>query len=405
MKVTTVQSPAGPTPSARELTERAQSLVADVAERARTCEAECRVPEETVAQFKAAGLHRVTLPARFGGYELSFAPMVETSFALGKVCASTAWVCGLYMAHNWLGALFPMEAQDDIWSADGDAVISGSYAPIGKATPVKGGYRLSGRFPFSSGCPGADWNLCGAMLPVGPQGKPAPCFTIVPKSDYTIDWESWRPVGLAGTGSFDVLVDDVFVPAHRVLSFADATGSTAPGADASGNRLYRISLLTCVPFSLATPAVAAAAGALERYVEENRVRETHGAVVLGGKKIADFQTVQKRIGEASARIDACLALARRDVDAAETEVQADGKTSLERRLHNRRTQAFIAHEAMTAMSLVFDAVGGRGLQHDHPAQRAWRDVAAVNHHISLNFDAVMSMYGQHVFGLPLEGQY
>lgn len=401
----TVQASGGSAPSPPALTKRIQSLVADVAERAPACEAACRLPDETVAQFKATGLHRIMLPARYGGDELSFAPMVETSFALGKVCASTAWVCGLYMAHNWLGALFPNEAQDEIWGTDGDAVISGSYAPIGKAKPVQDGYRLSGRFPFSSGCPGAEWNLCGAMLPVGPEGSPAPCFTIVPKSDYTIDWDSWRPVGLAGTGSFDVLVDDVFVPAHRVLSFADATGSTAPGADASENPLYRISLLTNVPFSLATPAVAAAAGALERYIDENMVRETHGAVVLGGKKIADFQTVQKRIGEASARIDACLALARRDVEAAEAEVRTDGRTSLERRMHNRRTQAFIAQEAMTAMNLVFDAVGGRSLQHDHPAQRAWRDVAAVNHHISLNFDAVMSMYGQHVFGLPPEGQY
>jgi alkylation response protein AidB-like acyl-CoA dehydrogenase len=309
------------------------------------------------------------------------------------------------MAHNWLGALFPKEAQDEIWGTNRDALISGSYAPVGKATPVEGGYRLSGRFPFASGCPGSDWNLCGAMLPVGPGGTPAPCFTIVPKADYTIDWRSWRTVGLSGTGSFDVLVDDVFVPSHRVLAFADAVGSTGPGAAAAANPLYRISLLTCVPFSLSTPAVAAASGALERFVDENRVRHTHGAVVLGGKKIADFQTVQKRVGEAAARLDACRLLARRDVEEAEAEARALGKTTLETRLRNRRTQAFVAHEAMTAMNLIFDAVGGRCLQHDHPTQRAWRDVAAVNHHISLNFDAVMSMYGQHLFGLPLEGQY
>jgi alkylation response protein AidB-like acyl-CoA dehydrogenase len=405
MKNVTTLSPATVAPTASEIAERASSLVADVAASAAACEKACRVPEETVAQFKATGLHRVMQPARYGGHALSFMPMVETSFALGQACASTAWVCGLYMAHAWLGGLFPREAQDEIWGGDGDALISGSYAPIGKAAPVDGGYRLSGRFPFSSGVPGSDWNLCGAMLPVGPQGAPAPCFTIVPKSDYTIDWQSWRTVGLGGTGSYDVLVDDVFVPAHRVLSFADACGSTAPGADANDDPLYRISLLTCVPFSLATPAVAAAAGALARFIEENKVRQTHGAVVAGGKRIADFQTVQKRVGEASARIDACRALIRRDVDEAEVEVRTEGKQSLAMRLRNRRTQSFIAQEAMAATTLVFDAVGGRGLQHDHPIQRAWRDVAAINHHISLNFDAVMSMYGQHLFGLPLEGQY
>ena len=93
------------------------------------------------------------------------------------------------------------------------------------------------------------------------------------------------------------------------------------------------------------------------------------------------------------------------VDAAELQVRHDGKSSMAIRLLSRRTQSFIANEAKTATDLIFDAAGGRCLQHSHPLQRAWRDVAAINHHISLNFDAVMSMYGQFVFGLPLEGQY
>ena len=169
-----------------------------------------------------------------------------------------------------------------------------------------------------------------------------PAFTLVPKADYKLDWESWRPVGLGGTGSFDVIVENAFVPDYRVLRFSDAVGSTAPGAESNTNPLYRISLLTGVAFALAMPAVGAASGSLERFIDENKVRQTHGAVVLG-----------------------------------------EG----------------------AAIDLIFDAAGGRCLQHGHPLQRAWRDVAAINHHISLNFDAVMSMYGQFVFGLPLEGQY
>ena len=134
-------------------------------------------------------------------------------------------------------------------------------------------------------------------------------------------------------------------------------------------------------------------------------RDTHGAVVLGGSKVAEFQTIQKRVGEAAARIDAARLVASRDVEEAEAEACAEGKTMLDTRMRNRRTQSFMAYEAQTAMNLVFDAVGGRCLQQDHPIQRARRDVAAVNHHVNLNFDAVMSMYGQHRFGLPLVGQY
>ena len=156
---------------------------------------------------------------------------------------------------------------------DPGTFISGSYAPIGKATLVEGGYLLSGRFPFSSGSPGAAWNLCGAMLPIGPEGRPVPAFTLVPKADYEIDWESWRPVGLAGTGSFDVIVENAFVPDYRVLRFSDAVGSTAPGAESNKNPLYRISLLTGVAFALAMPAVGAASGSLERFIDENKVRQ------------------------------------------------------------------------------------------------------------------------------------
>jgi len=181
--------------------------------------------------------------------------------------------------------------------------------------------------------------------------------------------------------------------------------STGPGAESNTNPLYRISLLTGVPFALAIPAVGAAAGSLERFIDENKVRQTHGAVVLGGKRVADFQTIQKRVGEAAARIDACRLVAQHAIDTAEREARHDGKSSMPIRLLGRRSQSFIANEAKTAIDLIFDAAGGRCLQHSHPLQRAWRDVAAINHHISLNFDAVMSMCGQFSFGLPLEGQY
>ena len=405
MNVATASVHTAKAPAYDDLIARGHALVQDIAGRAAQCESDCRVSDETVERFRATGLHKTLLPAAYGGYEMGFSALLETSFSLGKVCASSAWVCGLYMVHSWLGALFSKKAQDEMWGQDPGAFISGSYAPIGKATTANGGYRLSGRFPFSSGVPGAAWNLCGAMLPIGPEGKPRPAFTLVPKADYKIDWQSWRPVGLAGTGSFDVIVDDVFVPDHRVLSFADATGSTGPGAESNTNPLYRISLLTGVPFALAIPAVGAAAGSLERFIDENKVRQTHGAVVLGGKRVADFQTIQKRVGEAAARIDACRLVAQHAIDTAEHEARHDGKSSMPIRLLGRRSQSFIANEAKTAIDLIFDAAGGRCLQHSHPLQRAWRDVAAINHHISLNFDAVMSMCGQFSFGLPLEGQY
>jgi alkylation response protein AidB-like acyl-CoA dehydrogenase len=142
-------------PTYEDLIARGHALVPDFADRAARCESDCRVSDKSVEQFRETGLHKTLLPAAYGGYEMGFSALLETSFSIGKVCASSAWVCGLYMVHSWLGGLFPKKAQDELWGRDSGTFISGSYAPIGKATSVEGGYLLSGRFPFSSGSPGA----------------------------------------------------------------------------------------------------------------------------------------------------------------------------------------------------------------------------------------------------------
>ena len=100
---------------------------------------------------RLASMAGMALPAAYGGYEMGFSALLDTSFSIGKVCASSAWVCGLYMVHNWLGGLFPKKAQDELWGQDSGTFISGSYAPIGKATLVEGGYRLTGTKMWISG--------------------------------------------------------------------------------------------------------------------------------------------------------------------------------------------------------------------------------------------------------------
>ena len=139
MSIATASGHAFETPAYENLIARGHALVSDFADRASKCESDCRVSDEAVALFRETGLHKTLLPAAYGGYEMGFSAVLETSFAIGKVCASSAWVCGLYMAHSWLGGLFPKRARDEIWGEDPGAFISGSYAPIGKATGVEGG--------------------------------------------------------------------------------------------------------------------------------------------------------------------------------------------------------------------------------------------------------------------------
>ena len=84
----------------------------------RNVNSDCRLSDETVERFRRTGLHKTLLPAAYGGYEMGFSALLETSYAIGKVCASSAWVCGIYMAGNWFGGLFPKQVQDEIWGED-----------------------------------------------------------------------------------------------------------------------------------------------------------------------------------------------------------------------------------------------------------------------------------------------
>ncbi len=118
MRIATASAGAAEAPTYEDLIARGHALVPHFAERAARCEADCRVSDETVERFRETGLHKTLLPAAYGGYEMGFSALLETSFSIGKVCASSAWVCGLYMVHNWFGGLFPKEAQDEMWGQD-----------------------------------------------------------------------------------------------------------------------------------------------------------------------------------------------------------------------------------------------------------------------------------------------
>src|SRR5262249_51351941 len=199
-----------------------------------------------------------------------------------QACASTAWVCGLLSAHQWMLGLFAAEAQDDVWGRNPDALVCGSYAPACNAIAAQGGFRISGRWSFASGCDNAQWAFCAARLPPQQEGGSSePAFLLVPRPDYRTD-DTGDPTGLAGTGSKTLVLDDVFVPQHRLLMFADAAAGKSPGSRLYANRLFAIPIYCQLSPCLAAGGVGAAMGALEDFVAATGQRLTRGAVT-GGK--------------------------------------------------------------------------------------------------------------------------
>jgi alkylation response protein AidB-like acyl-CoA dehydrogenase len=202
------------------------------------------------------------------------------------------------------------------------------------------------------------------------------------------------------------VLDDVFVPAHRVLSFAATTSGETPGAQLyAGNAAFAIPMLCNIPSCLASTAVGAAAGALDEYLVRTSKRVTRGAVAGSNNRMAEFPTIQLRVAEAAASVDAAREVLLRDLRERAQTVRAGASVSVDDRIVSRRGQAFAVNLAIRAAEALNASTGGQGLDLANPVQRAWRDVNAVGRHISMNWDAVGTMYGQMALGLPPQGQY
>jgi resorcinol 4-hydroxylase (FADH2) len=392
-------------PDIDALREAVRAALPEIAKRAPVAEQNRQVPPGNVALLREAGFLRLVQPRAFGGLEADFDVLVGLTMEVAAACASTGWVCGLAAAHQWLVANFPEEAQHDVWGENPDALVCGSYAPAGKAVAVDGGWRITGRWSFASGCDITQWAACGTLLPASADGQPPiAALMLVPRGDWKID-DTWNVVGLAGTGSKTLEITDVFVPAHRVLTFRDTCAGTSPGAALYDNPLYSAPMLSTIASCLACTAVGAAQGALDAYLAATSRRVTRGAVAGGNAKMAEFPTIQLRVAEAAASVDAARTILLRDLRTVIETVHRGELISQEQRITSRRGQAFAVSLALRAAEALNASTGGQGLDLANPVQRAWRDVNAVGRHISMNWDAVGTMFGQLALGLEPRGQY
>lgn len=385
---------------------RARAMVPALRAQAIETERRRAVAGETLALFREAEFFRILAPARFGGLELDFGTMMDVASEIGRGCGSSAWLCGLGMIHRWLLALFPLQAQVDVCGDDPDGIITGSYAPQGIAQPTTGGYRIpAGKWSFSSGIDHSRWSVIGVMFPPAKnETMPTRGLLLVPASDYRIE-DDWYASGLAGTGSKTIVIDDVFVPEHRKLTFPQAVSGGAPGTLVNENPLYRVSFMAGMPCALAAPAFGIVQGAVEDATASLTRQLTRGAAGGAGNRVSEFAAIQTRMAEATAALDAARLLLYRDCEELLAAVRNGETVSVDMRIRNRRNHAFAVRLAVQAVDALNETTGGRGLYLDNAVQRAWRDVHAISKHIALNWDSVSVMTGQHLLGLEPRGTY
>src|SRR5437588_132011 len=358
-----------------------------------------------VDKIREAELLRTCRPRMFGGFEYDGEVALKIALTISAACASTGWTVNGAVSNGYSLAHWPIEAQRELWEGDADPFTFACFAPTGTAIPVEGGYRLSGQWSFASGCDLAQWGKLGAMIT--PPGKEPPyegAFFLLPEGDYEIV-DNWFVCGLAGTGSKDIIVKGAFVPEHRVVRFADTRAGTSPGARHHDNPIYRLPLLMVGASMLASTAIGAAKGALDAFIDSTTGRKTRGALAGGNLRMAEFATVQLRVAEAAASVEAAELILLSDMRNALQQLRAGQEITVADRIRTRRNQAYVTKLALQAAEELNAATGGWGLHLSNPVQRAWRDANAVARHVSLNWDAVGTMYGQHVFGLEPKGQY
>ncbi len=373
----------------RELVGRAAEIVPDLKKRAARTEELRNLPQETVDDLHAAVVMRAAQPQRFGGYDVDYGAVLDIAAELGRGCGSTAWCYSIWASHNWAAGMFPLEAQEEYWAESRDILSSTSLNPSNsKVEAVDGGYRLSGRWQFSSGCDYAHWVMLAGNAPEGL------VYMLLPQSDYAID-DTWHVSGLRGTGSKDIVVEEALVPKHRTVLQAQMREGRHPGRLIHNTPNFRIPLGTMFSYTLAAPVVGMAQGALEEFERHTAARVNY----TSGERMAESAPVHLRVAEAEAEIHAARLVMENDGREVLERAKRDEDTMLPERARIRRNQTYVARLSVEAVDRLFEASGGHAIFDTSPLQRFHRDAHAAAHHFGLSWDAVAEEYGRIRLGL------
>jgi 3-hydroxy-9,10-secoandrosta-1,3,5(10)-triene-9,17-dione monooxygenase len=373
-----------------ELLCRAARLVPVLKERAARTEELRQIPDDTVNDLKRSGLIRIGNPQRYGGWDdVDMDAAYEVGWELGRGCGSTAWCYCLWAVHNWWVGHFPEKAQEEYFATGPDTLFSSGLNPAGgKAEPIDGGFQLSGRWSFSSGCDAAGWAMVAVLGP----GRPGLTWLLLPRDDYEIV-DTWFASGLRGTGSKDIAVKDAFVPAHRTLNPDRAGAEDRTGWELHRRNSYRVPLRCIIGWDLVSPLVGIAQGAVDEF--SGRLQGTSGP-----GRTAESVPVQMRLAEAAAEVDAARTVHAQVIRGLlERASRGEPFTEVDR-ARSRRDKAYVVKLCVQAVNRLFEASGAHSVLATDPMQRLHRDAHSLSHHAALGWDVAAEQFGRVALGLP-----
>jgi 3-hydroxy-9,10-secoandrosta-1,3,5(10)-triene-9,17-dione monooxygenase len=384
-------------PTAEELLSRARGMIPTLRERAVRQMEHRRILPETMAELKSAGLFRILQPRRWGGYELPPGAFFDVQMALAEGDVSVGWVYGIVGVHSFHLALFDDRAAEDVWGRDSNALIASPYSP-GKAVPVEGGYRLTGRWKFSSGTEHCDWIFLGGVVDRGDSHESfldADFRTfLLPRGDYQII-DTWKVIGLKGTGSQDIAVDGSFVPEHRTHRMSDARDGTNPGSAPRDSALYRYPYWQVFLRAVSTAAIGGLQGMVDAFIDYGAKRVS----VTGARTVFDPEATLA-LAEARAGIDEMKATLHRNFARMAPFAERGQLPPADDRMLFKFQCVSTAQRCQALALPLFRAAGGSGIFDAQPFGKFYTDILAMGNHVANSYQTPGRNWGGAMMGIP-----
>lgn len=376
------------------LLERIKKILPEIAKNANQAEIDRKTPKENIQLLNDIQFNRAFLPKAYGGFEISLPEFTECVVELSKACAGTAWAYSLLCTHNHQLAMFPKQLQDEIWKDNPDAVASSSIAPFSTIEEVEGGIRLSGEMGWSSGCDYADWAIVGCNR-FDKEGNKIYSFAVIPRSDYEIV-DNWFVMGMKGSGSKTLKIDNVFIPEYRIQAAqAMMTGKSA------GFGLYPESKIFYTPYRpyFACGFSAISLGVAERMLEAFKERTKNRVRAYTGAKVGAATPALMRLAESTHQVLAARALLEKTWEDHRIHGVNKQYPTAETLAFWRTNQGYAVKMCIEAVDRLFSAAGGSAWFDGNELQRLFRDSHMTGAHAYTDYDVCSQILGRELMGL------